>query len=107
MKLIIAALVFAVLAVPSSSANASVVHHVSWDARTCSAVERWEAHPTQARLARIAYYSVYATERTVGADSWSLISDVRHAQAGDRTSAAYVSDDEAFLYQDCHQDGVL
>ena len=55
-----------------------------------------------ARLARLAADSVHVPVRPLGGDVWNLVGDVEHARAGDKPSALYVSDDEQYVYEDCH-----
>ena len=81
----------ATLALPAQAS----VKPASWTQRTCTAFAAWEKHPSTARLVTLGTDSLHVSWKYLGGDVWQLVNDV-HAQP------KYLSDDEQYIYEDCH-----
>jgi hypothetical protein len=90
------AAVAGLLVMPAHAAQARPA--VNWTARTCAAVTAWERHPAPGRLVTLAADSLRVPWKYLGEDAWQLYRDVRVEGPGGK----YVSDDEQYLYNDCH-----
>lgn len=92
--------VILILAIHPMSA-AAATRPASWQQRTCAAFTAWEGHDSQRNLQRLvtdAFKVPGWGKAGLASDVMQLASDI----AGAGPESRFVSDDETYLYEDCH-----